>query len=113
MHELVDRSDLFPVTTTPFAKHEMDAQTQLLPPGQFVVERLGLQARRRPQLGDSSAKPLTSLLGMLASQFMVIYRANYALNRNLRSHPDTILVLRYQFVERTKKSLQIFIIGDF
>jgi len=48
MHDIVDKSDLFPVTTTPFAKHEMDAQTQLLPPCQFVVERLGLEARRPP-----------------------------------------------------------------
>ena len=37
---------LFPVTTTPFAKQEMDAQAELLPPCQFVVERLGLETRR-------------------------------------------------------------------
>ena len=47
MTDIVDESDLFPVTATPFAKHEMNAQPQLLPPGQLVVKCLGLQACRR------------------------------------------------------------------
>ena len=48
MNRIVDESNLSPVTTAPFAKHEMDAQPQLLTPCQFVVERLRSQARRRP-----------------------------------------------------------------
>jgi hypothetical protein len=47
MHDVVDKSDLFAVTTAPFAKHEMDAQAQLLTESQLVVKCLGLQARRR------------------------------------------------------------------
>ena len=48
MHDIVDKRDLFPVTSAPFATHQMEAQPQPLPPCQFVVERLGLEARRRP-----------------------------------------------------------------
>jgi hypothetical protein len=50
------------------------------------------------QLGDNSAKPLTTLRVMLASRYIAIYRVNYNQILKLLSHPDTIAVMRYEFV---------------
>lgn len=48
MHSIADKSDLFPVTAAPFAKHEVEAQPQPLPPCQFVVKRFGLEPSGYP-----------------------------------------------------------------